>query len=729
MKKQGNKRNTKPGKPGTHGGNTEQRVLAALRRAGRRGLTAHELADRLRLGRRKDELFRALSAAVRRGELVEKRGRFACADGQEPVTARIVSVKGSFGFAAEEDGGRDIFVPGRALLGALPGDTVLLQKLPAREGGLTEGEVLRIVTHSERPFTGVLEKHGSVCEVLPDKDYALPVRVPPQEVLGARDGDKVLVRVTKRGDSHYEHRAAVERVFGSAQSAAACCEAILAAAGIEAQFPPEVQRLAQRLQARGIPEEELAKRLDLRDKIIFTIDGADTKDIDDAVSLARTQDGGWALGVHIADVSHYVRAGSALDAEAFERGTSVYYAQSVVPMLPPELSNGICSLNPQEDRLAFSALMTLGADGALRDYRFVKTVIRSRLKGVYSEINRLYEDGGDEALREKYAELLPALTEMRALAAVLGKRRSARGGLDLASAETKIVVGQAGEAVDVLPRTSGISENIIEELMLTANEAAARMAQERGLPFVYRIHENPSAEKLETLCTLLERLGLGCEALKNGTASCGFLSKILEQAREKGVGAVVNHQLLRSMAKAKYSPENKGHFGLVLENYAHFTSPIRRYPDLAIHRILTDAVAGAATEQLTQKYADFAAQASEQASRRELRAMTAERDCEACYKAEYMRGHLGEVFDGVISGVSARGVFVQLASTVEGFVRLEALPEGSYDCDGLVELVELQSGAVYRVGMALRVKAAAADVSSGRVDFVLAGENKGQNKE
>lgn len=695
------------------------RILACVRRAGKRGLTAHELADRLRLGRRRDELFRALSGAVRRGELTEKRGRFACADAEKPVTARIVSVKAGFGFASEDDGGRDVFIPGRALLGALPGDTVLLQKQPAREGGLPEGEVLRIVSECALPFTGVFEKHGSVCQVLPDKNLGTPVRVSPNEAGDAKSGDKVLVHITKRGENHYDHRAAVERVFGSAQSAAACCEAILAGAGVVAQFPQDVLQQAETMETHGIALEEAARRLDLRGEPIFTIDGADTKDIDDAVSLSRTKDG-WALGVHIADVSHYVRTDSVLDAEAYERGTSVYYAQSVVPMLPPALSNGICSLNPQEDRLAFSALLSLSPDGELQSYRFAKTLIRSRVKGVYAELNALYAGGGDAALKEKYAEVLAQAEDMRTLATLLGKRRSARGGLNLESAETKIVIGPDGQAVDVLPRTSGVSENIIEELMLTANEAAARFAQKHIIPFVYRVHENPPAEKLETLCTLLDRLGISCAALKNGTASCGSLSKVLEAAHEKGLEAIVNHQLLRSMAKAKYSPENKGHYGLVLENYAHFTSPIRRYPDLAIHRILSEAVAGADADKLTQKYTAFANEASEQSSKREVRSMTVERDCESCYKAEYMRGHLGEAFEGIISGVSARGVFVRLPSTVEGFVRLEELPAGSYDCDGLVELRETLSGMVYRVGMALRVVAAAADVSSGRVDFALA---------
>ena len=692
-------------------------ILDAVRKAGKRGLTAHELLQKLRIKRpRREEFYRALGGAVKSGALREKKERFVLGAVEKLVTAKIVSVKGGFGFAQLAEGEKDLFIPGHALMGALPGDLVLLRRLQGR-GGLPEGEVVRITQENAAPFSGVLQKNGSQCEIVPDKGMGQPVRISPADTLGARGGDKVLAQISRRGESHFTHRAQVTRVFGSAQSAAACSQAILAAAGITPEFPEAALRFARRVENAGISPQELERRVDLRGALIFTIDGADTKDIDDAVSLTRTE-GGWALGVHIADVSHYVKPGTVLDAEAYERGTSVYYASSVVPMLPPALSNGICSLNPWEDRLAFSALMTLDESGRLTGYTFQKTVICSRLKGVYAEINKILEGAADRDLLEKYGELIPTLRDMRDLAAVLQKNRRSRGALDLESAEAKILVGPQGEAQGVLPRESGLSEHIIEELMLTANEAAASYAQEHNLPFIYRIHEDPPEEKLETLIKLLDELGLENAALKAGGATSGALASVLEAARGKNLDAVVNHQLLRSMAKARYSPENKGHFGLVLGRYTHFTSPIRRYPDLAIHRILSSALAGMPHEKLQARYTAFVQAAAEQSSNRELRAMTAERDCEDCYKAEYMRAHLGEGFDGIISGVSGRGVFVRLQNTVEGLVRLESLPEGSYDCDGVVELRELQSGMAYRVGMAMRVTVAAVDVSAGRIDFV-----------
>ena len=693
-------------------------IAAVLQRNPGKGFTARELGDRLKVKRQyREEFLLVLHRAVKAGAVSEKRGRYRAAGAQELIPARIISVKEGFGFAGGEGLEQDIFIPGRALRGAMPGDEVMVRRRPGH-GELPEGEVARIVHESDALFSGVFTKRGGRCEIMPDSGSKIPVKVSPADALGARDGDKVLGRIVRRGESHFDHRAEVMEVFGRADSAAACSEAILAAAGIVKQFPDEVLQFADRVSRKGLDDPQFQDRIDLRGEPVFTIDGADTKDIDDAVSLERDPDGSWRLGVHIADVSHYVRPNTPLDLEAFERGTSVYYANSVVPMLPPSLSNGICSLNPGEDRLAFSAFLTLDAQGKLTDYRFHKTVIRSRVKGVYAEVNRILAGEQDEALMQKYDGLVETLFAMRELAGLLQKRRSARGGLNLTSTESKILVGEDGRAQEILARQSGVSEGIIEEFMLTANEAAASLAMERSLPFVYRIHESPSPEKIEGLCTLLDAVGIDCGELRR-QASSGALARILNEVNGTELQLMVNNQILRSMAKARYSDENKGHFGLVLENYCHFTSPIRRYPDLSIHRILTSALSGMDADRLKRKYGNFVRESSAQSSSRELRAMTAERDCEDCYKAEYMARHIGEVFDGVITSATGHGLYIELANTVEGLLRIDRLPAGNYDYDGAVELRETTSGARYRVGMALRVRVVSADVSAGRVDFAL----------
>ena len=634
------------------------------------------------------------------------------------VLGTVVSVKERFGFVKVEDQEKDIFVPGRMLMGAMPGDVVELRLVPGR-GESPEGEVRRIVEPCDAPFTAVfhVQEDGSFA-VEPDKGLRFAMKVAEEDCAGAKDGDKVLARVTERGERHFDHVVKVLQTYGSAGSAAACAAANLDAQGVQLAFDPQVEEEADALEARGLDPNEVARRLDLRGETIFTIDSAHTKDIDDAISLKRTADG-WALGVHIADVSHYVTPGSALDETAFDRGTSIYYADSVIPMLPKALSNGICSLNEGEDRLAFSALMQLDRSGKLRSYEFKKTVIRSRIKGVYAEINALYDDTADQTIRAKYAAVTDTLFEMRDLAEVLTKRRFARGGLDLSSTESQVIIGEDGTAVDIVPRTTGVAERMIEEFMLTANEAAATFGMRAAIPFVYRVHPQPTDTKLEALKALLELLGLDGSVAVPGVDQ-KELSAILESVRGTPKEMIVNNQLLRSMAKAVYSPDNIGHYGLVMDNYAHFTSPIRRYPDLAIHRIMSSMLGGMSKEQAKEVYGDFAPAAAEQSSKREQRAMQLERDCDDFYKAEYMGKHIGEAYEGIISSVTERSLYIELPNTVEGMVRADHLPEGSYEYDGYVALTDTATGRTYKVGDRFDIVVAGVDVSAGNVDFMPA---------
>ena len=470
-----------------------------------------------------------------------------------------------------------------------------------------------------------------------------------------------------------------------------------------------------------ITEADTAGRMDLRALPIFTIDSAETKDIDDAISLNQTPDG-FELGVHIADVSNYVKPGTALDDEAFSRATSVYYADQVVPMLPKQLSNGICSLNEGELRLAFSCLMHLDKAGKLVDYKFVKSVIRSRVKGVYSEINALLAGTADREIQYKYAEVAAQLPAMKALYTLRAGLRRERGCMDIESGEVKLILDENGRCIDVKKRVQGESEAMIEEFMLLANQCAAHFARTKQIPFVYRVHEEPGSEKLERLHALLQACGINDHFAKE-VPEPKELSAILEGVKGTPYEKIIHTGLLRCMSKAEYQPEPKGHYGLVLKDYAHFTSPIRRYPDLAIHRILTSLLGGMDKESLTVRYSDFAEKVSKQASAQEIVAMQIERKAEDCYKAEYARAHIGEHREGTISGVTQKGVFVELDNGVEGFV-----PVGSLTATGalLTEGVRLSdpvSGKQWALGDAIMITIVRADVNLGKIDFEAATPN------
>ena len=494
---------------------------------------------------------------------------------------------------------------------------------------------------------------------------------------------------------------------------------------IRSRFPDKVREEAKKLENAEVTEADCEGRMDLRALPIFTIDSAETKDIDDAISLTKTPEGGFELGVHIADVSHYVKPGSELDNEAFSRATSVYYADQVVPMLPKQLSNGICSLNEGVLRLAFSCLMRLDKDGNLTDYRFVKSVIRSRVKGVYSEINALLAGNADDELTGKYHEVLAQLPAMKELYGHRARLRKERGCMDIESGEVKLILDEDGHCIDVKKRTSGESEAMIEEFMLLANQCAAHFARVKQIPFVYRVHEEPNAEKLERLHGLLQACGVNDHFAKD-VPTPKELSAILEGVRGTAYEQIINTGMLRCMSKAVYEEKPKGHYGLVLQDYAHFTSPIRRYPDLAIHRIMTAQLKGTDKDTMILRYSEFAEDVSKQASEREVIAMQIERKAEDCYKAEYARRHLGECYEGRISGVTQRGLFIELENGVEGFVPASSLTAtGTMLTEG-VRLSDPVSGKNWNLGDTMMITIVRADVNLGKIDFEVAPESAKQ---
>ena len=668
------------------------------------------------------KVMEALDELVREAVVCQRQGVFftvRSGRADKALLCKVVKLGKNFAFVMLEDGTSDIFIPGRFTKGAMPGDEVLVEKFehPRMEGS-DEGTILAVLTE-KNDLVGTVRRVEGRLRFVPDDCPAITMPLARDCEGGAKDGDKVAVEILNRGNRQEDHRVGVAMRFGSSDEAKRCAKALLYAKDIRTRFPDKVREEAKKFEGAEISEKDCEGRMDLRALPIFTIDSAETKDIDDAVSLTRTFDGGFELGVHIADVSNYVKPGTELDNEAFSRATSVYYADQVVPMLPKALSNGICSLNENELRLAFSCLMRLDKDGNLTDYRFVKSIIRSRVKGVYAEINALLAGTADAEIKAKYADVIDQLPAMKELYGHRARLRKERGCMDIESGEVKLILDENGRCIDVKKRTSGESESMIEEFMLLANQCAAHFARVKQIPFVYRVHEEPNAEKLERLHALLQACGINDHFAKE-VPTPKELSAILEGVRGTPYEQIINTGMLRCMSKALYEEKPKGHYGLVLKDYAHFTSPIRRYPDLAIHRIMTDLLKGTEKETMILRYTDFAERASKQSSEREVVAMQIERKAEDCYKAEYARRHLGECYEGTISGVTQRGLFIELDNGVEGFVPASSLtPSGTSLTEG-VRLTDPASGKSWSLGDKMMITIVRADVNLGKIDFEVA---------
>ena len=668
------------------------------------------------------KVMEALDELVREAVVCQRQGVFftvRSGRADKALLCKVVKLGKNFAFVMLEDGTSDIFIPGRFTKGAMPGDDVLVEKFEhPRVEGSDEGAILAILTE-KNDLVGTVRRVEGRLRFVPDDCPAITMPLARDCEGGAKDGDKVAVEILNRGNRQEDHRVGVAMRFGSSDEAKRCAKALLYAKDIRTRFPDKVREEAKKFEGAEISEKDCEGRMDLRALPIFTIDSAETKDIDDAVSLTRTSDGGFELGVHIADVSNYVKPGTELDNEAFSRATSVYYADQVVPMLPKALSNGICSLNENELRLAFSCLMRLDKEGNLTDYRFVKSIIRSRVKGVYSEINALLAGTADAEIKAKYADVIDQLPAMKELYGHRARLRKERGCMDIESGEVKLILDENGRCIDVKKRTSGESESMIEEFMLLANQCAAHFARVKQIPFVYRVHEEPNAEKLERLHALLQACGINDHFAKD-VPTPKELSAILEGVRGTPYEQIINTGMLRCMSKALYEEKPKGHYGLVLKDYAHFTSPIRRYPDLAIHRIMTDMLKGTEKETMILRYTDFAERASKQSSEREVIAMQIERKAEDCYKAEYARRHLGECYEGTISGVTQRGLFIELDNGVEGFVPASSLtPSGTSLTEG-VRLTDPASGKTWSLGDKMMITIVRADVNLGKIDFEVA---------
>ena len=620
-----------------------------------------------------------------------------------------------YGFFVPDDGGEDWFVPPRREGGAWDGDTVKLQPDwdECGDGQRQVGAVVAILERANRTVVGTVRREGRELWLVPD-NKRLPLILVQAKRGRVGNGDKAAVHMISFGGRGEPPLGRLTETFGRSGSRQAAVDATLYQYGIERFFPPDVQEEAEKAPAEVDPAA-LAGRRDLRDELIITIDGATAKDLDDAVSLTTDEQGRRVLGVHIADVSHYVTAGSALDREAWERGTSVYFADQVVPMLPPALSNGICSLNPRVDRLTLSCFMTMSEDGAVIGHEIVKSVIRTTERMTYTDCNALIEEN-DPELAGRYAHILPMLKDMAHLAAQLEKKRRLRGSLDLESSEAVILCDSTGHPVGMELRQPGRAEGLIEEFMLVANETVARHLHALGKPAVYRVHEKPSEDKTERLRAMLAPFGLEVRQADHFS-----MQKVLDAVKGKPEESAVNVILLRSLMKARYDGENLGHFGLAADYYCHFTSPIRRYPDLMVHRILTALLEGRLHGSAEKKLAAAAQKAAVQSSERELATQNAEREIEKFYMAEFMQGHVGERFTGTVSGVTRFGLFVLLPFGAEGMVPTEALPGDDYAFDEHRMTLTGRQGTVFSFGMSLEVVCVSADPGSGQIDFRLEG--------
>lgn len=666
----------------------------------------------------KAELIKCLESLKEDGLIIKHKNMFYSPKKLGLYRAKIIQICQKFGFAQRLSDESKIFIPGKFLKGAMIDDLVLIYPIKPNKnfsGKSEEGAVKLIYKKNNCKFTGIVVKNKSKYYVSPDNLTSELMLVSKNNKHSIKANDKVIAKICKRGSKHNMHICDIVSNCGDSQKASVCATAIVESSGASIKFSNRILNEAKKISKHKITKKIKQNRLDLTNKIIFTIDSEESKDLDDAVSIEKSNNC-YHVGVHIADVSHYISFKSALDVEAYKRGTSIYYANCVIPMLPPSISNDICSLNPNVNRLTFSALIDVDFNGKIIKFDFKKTIIRSKIKGIYKEINELLSDNQNKNLIQKYREVLPSILLMKELYTILKSNKIKRGSPQISTTESKIILDEHNFTTDIEKRVQGISEGIIEEFMLLANQAAATLAKKANIPFVYRIHELPSDEKVLALKELCEKLGLNSKNIKPKLKP-KIISDLLEQTRHTELFPIINMHALRTMAKARYSPNSVGHYGLALDNYTHFTSPIRRYSDLAIHRILTDYLyKKEPAKTLKKHYSKFVSEASKHITETEKRAMLIERNTVDCYKAEYMKNHIGKTFDGVITSIIKNGMFITLPNTVEGFVRIETL-NGNYQYDQFTKLIDIKTGHSYRIGQNLSVTCTMADVNSGKIDF------------
>ena len=624
-----------------------------------------------------------------------------------------------FGFVEIEGQEEDIFIPESDTGTAMHQDKVrIIIRDGQKEGKRKEGVVVKVLERGMPEIVGTYQLNRDFGFVISDNPkFSKDIFIPRKEAAGIKNGDKVIAVITDYGSKNKNPEGKIKENLGNIRTPGTDILAIVKSFGIPSEFPEKVMKQAQRVPDHVL-DADRDGRLDLRHLQTVTIDGEDAKDLDDAISLTKEGDI-YHLGVHIADVSNYVQYNSALDKEALKRGTSVYLADRVVPMLPERLSNGICSLNQGEDRLSLSCLMDINEKGKVVSHQIAETVINVNERMCYTDVKNILEDT-DEDAKKRYEELIPMFFMMKELSGILRNSRHHRGSIDFDFPESKIILNAAGKAIDVKPYEANVATKIIEDFMLMANETVAQEYCTEEIPFVYRTHDNPDPEKVESLLTLLHNQGVKIQKAKEEITP-KEIQQIIESIEGLPNEAMISRLVLRSMKQAKYTTECSGHFGLAAKYYCHFTSPIRRYPDLQIHRIIKDNLRGRLMrEGRTEHYAEILDEVARQSSVCERRADEAERESDKLKKAEYMSYHLGEEFEGIISGVTGWGLYVELPNTVEGLVHVNTLRDDYYIFDQeTYELCGEMTKKVYKLGDKVRVRVADADKMLKTVDFEL----------
>ena len=705
----------------------KERILAYMESEGYVPIKRRDMRAMLSVPQEDREKFENLiNELIAEGRVFEtKKGKLASPKDLQMATGTFIGHARGFGFVTPDAGGEDIFIPASETMGAMQKDRVLYKVLhKAEKGKKADGVIVRILERGQQRIVGTFEagSKGYGFVVADDKKIAKDIFISRENTKGAVTGHKVVVEITDYGEDRRNPEGKVIEILGHINDPGVDILSVIRRYELAVEFPEEVYAEIEHL-GTEVAEADKKGREDLRDLLTITIDGADAKDLDDAVSLKRLGNGNFELGVHIADVSHYVRENTALDKEAYARGTSVYLVDRVIPMLPHKLSNGICSLNPHVDRLALSCLMEVNGRGEVVSHRILESIINSDYRMTYTAVREILEDG-TPALLEQYAEILPMLEDMEELRQILGEKRRKRGSVNFDLPESKIILDENGKPIDIKPYEKSIATNMIEEFMLVCNETIAENSFWQEMPFMYRSHQEPDEDKLEKMEQFLRGFGYYLRK-KDGEIHPRELQKVLQKAEETDEERIITRMVLRSMMQARYTAENGGHFGLAAKYYCHFTSPIRRYPDLEIHRMIKKMLHGELDEKASAYYRRKMPDWAKHCSKQERVAEDAERDTDALKKVDFMEDKVGQIYEGIISGVTNWGIYVELPNTIEGMVALSQMDDDYYEFDEKKMLVfGKRTKKSYRLGDKVVVSVAKVDRMMGTIDFVFEEENE-----
>ena len=669
----------------------------------------------------REELKTILNELLMEGRLqISKRGKYSKGEEGGGLVGTFISHPKGFGFVEIEGRSEDLYIPESGVNGAFHQDQVQVELLKGQGGRRQEARIVKILSHGLTKVVGTYQKSKSFGFVIPDLEkISTDIYIPAEGSKEAVTGHKVVVELTDYGDDKHKPEGRITEILGHVNDPGVDILSIVKGYDLPVEFEEKLLNQAERV-GKPVSEADMAGRRDLRSLQMVTIDGEDAKDLDAAVSLTREGEN-YCLGVHIADVSNYVQENSALDREALNRGTSVYLVDRVIPMLPHTLSNGICSLNQGEDRLALSCLMKVNKKGEVISYEIAETVICVDRRMSYTAVRKILEEGDLELIQE-YEELVPMFQDMQELAAILRRKRRQRGSIDFDFPESKIILDQKGNPVSIEPYERNVATDLIEDFMLLANETVAQHFYWMEVPFLYRTHETPDTEKIEKLATFIHNFGYHIKIkTSDHEVHPKEIQKLLASIEGTEEEALIARLALRSMKQAKYSVECTGHFGLACACYCHFTSPIRRYPDLQIHRIIKEQLRGRLMEKRIDHYKEILPEVARQTSRLERRADEAERETDKLKKAQYMKHHIGETLEGIISGITAWGIYVELPNTVEGMIHVARLTgDYYYYKEETFEMVGRDTGRCFKLGQRLKVFVDSVDMVSKSVDFLLA---------